>query len=218
MVPHTIISNDPASLTFCDGGIFSRRLTIVGHLIDMSADYRPLYNIWNILINGRDMWSQTWSLARQFRLLLIFPVFWPRKRLTSDDSIFFLFHKSDVCKKFCGLLQNCEVLISGFRDIGSQTWSLARQFRLYFDFSGTLTSKTTNFWRINFCYFSYVWCTQKVLWTAAKFWSSAFRVPRYGESNMVPRTTSVVCRAIPQVWPSVVGAFSAVDQRFLVVL
>jgi len=85
-------------------------------------------------------------------------------------------------------------------------------------FPGTLTLKTTNFWRIDFCYFSHIWWTQKVLWTAAKFWSSDFRVPRYGESNMVPRTTCVVYRAIQQVWPSVVGAFSAVERWFLVTL
>ena len=34
---------------------------------------------------------------------------------------------SDVRKKFCGLMQNFEVLTTGFRDMGSQTWSLARQ-------------------------------------------------------------------------------------------
>jgi len=33
----------------------------------------------------------------------------------------------------------------------------------YFDFSGILTSKTTNFRRIDFCNFSHIQCTQKVL-------------------------------------------------------
>jgi len=150
------ISSDPPSLTLCIGGIFSRRPTIFCHLVDVLAYYRSLYNIWNISIDGRDMGSQTWSLARQFWLFLIFP--------------------------------------------------------------GTLTSKTTNFRRIDFCYFSHIWSTQKVLWTAAKFWSSEVGVPRYGESNTVPHTTSVIYRAIPQVWPSVVRAFSAVNQRFSLTL
>ena len=48
--------------------------------------------------------------------ILIFPVLSPRKRPTSDKSIFVIFHTSDVRKKFSGLLQNFEVLTSGFRD------------------------------------------------------------------------------------------------------
>jgi len=35
-------SSDPASLTFCCGGIFLRRPTIFGHLVDILADYRLL--------------------------------------------------------------------------------------------------------------------------------------------------------------------------------
>ena len=40
--------------------------------------------------------------------------------------------------------------------------------------------------------------------------------PRYSVSNMVPRTISVVYRAIPQVRASVAEAFLAIDKRFLV--
>jgi len=36
------ISSDPASLTFCSGDIFSRRLTIFDYRVDMSAHYRLL--------------------------------------------------------------------------------------------------------------------------------------------------------------------------------
>jgi len=93
----------------------------------------------------------------------------------------------------------------------SQTWSLTRQFRLLFIFPGTLTTKMTNFRRIDFCYFLHIWCMQKVLWTAAKFRSSDVRVPRYGESNMVPHATISTILIFPGTLTSKTTDFRRID-------
>ena len=50
--------------------------------------------------------------------------------------------------------------------------------------SGTLTSKTTNFRRIDFCHFAHIWCTQKVLYIAAKLGKLAHRFLRKLGPNM----------------------------------
>ena len=120
------ISSDPSSLTFCGGGTFSRRQTIFGCLVDISADYRLLLNVWNISIDGRDMGSQTWSIARQFQLFWLFRYFdvendWlPSNRFLLFSARLMNAKSSvDCCKilKFC--LQGSEI-------IAPKNWSFGK--------------------------------------------------------------------------------------------
>ena len=54
--------------------------------------------------------------------ILIFPVVWPRKRLTSDESISVIFHTSLEGKKFFQHGENGGIRTSRFWEIWGQIW------------------------------------------------------------------------------------------------